>query len=38
MTDDEIVVQVAAHAPEVPRFYTYRTRGRNVNFFVITSS
>jgi uncharacterized membrane protein len=35
MTSDEIVVNTAEFTPEVPRFYTYRTRGRNVNFFVI---
>ena len=35
MTDDQIVVQIAELTPEVPQFYTYRTRGRNVNFFVV---
>jgi len=30
-----IVIQIAPLSPEVPQFYSYRTQGKDVNFFVI---
>jgi uncharacterized membrane protein len=34
-TAGEIMLNVEDLEPDTPRFYTYRTRGRNVHFFVI---
>jgi uncharacterized membrane protein len=35
MTEKEIVLDISAIPPEIPQFYTYRSRGKDVNFFVI---
>lgn len=33
----EVVIEAASLEPEVPRFFTYRTHGVQVNFFVLRS-
>jgi uncharacterized membrane protein len=35
MTEQNIILDIAAIPPEIPQFYTYRSGRRNVNFFVI---
>ena len=32
---NDVMIDIAALRPEVPEFYTYRHRTRNINFFVI---
>jgi uncharacterized membrane protein len=32
---DNIVIQTASLPPEAPQFFTYRARGKEINFFVI---
>jgi len=34
-TGSDIVVEISTMAPEVPKFFTYRFQGKNINFFVI---
>jgi uncharacterized membrane protein len=31
----DVVIEVAALRPEVPKFYSYRYQGRNINFFLL---
>jgi uncharacterized membrane protein len=30
-----VVIEIAALRPEVPKFYSYRYQGRNINFFLL---
>ena len=32
---DHIVIRIAQFPPEVPQFYSYRSQGKEINFFVI---
>jgi uncharacterized membrane protein len=35
MSGDDVVIQVTSLPIEVPQFYSYRVKGKDVNFFVI---